>query len=691
MLSLRDYILVIAEKPKAAQKISRALAGGKALKLNYKGIPYWVIKRDGQTYVIAPSAGHLFTLSTNRSSYPVFEYRWVPRWFEEKNAKHLIKFSELLYNLCKHAKIFINACDYDIEGSVIGYLIIKFFGDEKRAFRVKFSSLVEDELINAFRNLRPLDWDLIEAGLCRHELDWIWGINVSRALSDVFRRYLRRYTVLSAGRVQSPTLIEAYKREVDIRTFVPLPQFTITVYVDIRGSKYKLENEFSPFNTLREAREVAKLIKSQTYLTVQNVISKEIKRNPPPPFNLSDLQHEAYRVYRFSPYRTQKLAEDLYLETLISYPRTNSQKLPPTLNHHKILSRLRMLREYTRLVNDLLRETKGYLKPVEGAKEDPAHPAIYPTGNAPTGKLSKEHIKVYDLIVRRYIAAFSRSAIFHQLSIKFKGPKGLVFSLSGMSIVDKGWLRYYPFYEFEEKVVPYLRVGEKVRVIDVKVRVTYTKPPQRYTKASLLKWMEDAGIGTEATRAQIMETLFSRGYLEVVGGKVRVTDLGLAVAEVLIKYFNELTSTELTRKFEELLNQIQLRKLRKEVVVNKAIEVLRKRLLEFKDSIDDAVDYVKKFHVHAGGKDLREYLSRCVICGRLAEDEYLRLCTYHMKALENLVKGFNEWRLRYCITWGEYLSKLSKLGNTGSWVKEVIDYVMKKGLNFNDLIGLFRL
>ena len=197
-------MLIIAEKPKAARKIAGAL-GLKGFGRVY-GIPYWYGYYRGEYVVVSSTAGHLFTLVTDKRSYPVFEYRWVPRWEGERGASFLKKFYSALKSLARGAKAFVNACDYDIEGSVIGYLIIKELGDVRRAKRAKFSSLTPQELRKSFQSLMPLDWDMIESGLCRHELDWIWGINVSRALMHMFRRVMSYRKPLSAGRVQSPTL-----------------------------------------------------------------------------------------------------------------------------------------------------------------------------------------------------------------------------------------------------------------------------------------------------------------------------------------------------------------------------------------------------------------------------------------------------------------------------------------------------
>ncbi|MFN3268598.1 MAG: DNA topoisomerase, partial [Zestosphaera sp.] len=204
---MRDsgYVLVIAEKPKAADKIAVAL--NLSTRKVVDGVRVWKGFFNGRRFLVAPAVGHLFSLDTEERDFPVFTYRWVPRWLVEKKSRYARKYYEVLKKLARGASEYVNACDYDIEGSVIGYLIIKNFGDLSRSRRAKFSSLTREELVNAFKNLQPLDVRMVEAGLCRHEIDWIWGINVSRALMSYYKKVFGNFKVLSAGRVQTPTLI----------------------------------------------------------------------------------------------------------------------------------------------------------------------------------------------------------------------------------------------------------------------------------------------------------------------------------------------------------------------------------------------------------------------------------------------------------------------------------------------------
>ncbi|MEM4139474.1 MAG: DNA topoisomerase, partial [Sulfolobaceae archaeon] len=232
------YVLIIAEKPKAAKKIAEALSENPKVCVKNK-VSFWVFTINNTKYVVAPTVGHLFTLSGN-GGFPVFEAEWKPIWVEDKKANFAKKYYTLLSELSRKAELFINACDYDIEGSVIGYLIILFFGDIKKAKRMKFSSLTKYEILNSFKNLSELDYNMINAGLLRHKVDWLWGINVSRALMKAIYDVVGKKVVLSAGRVQSPTLINIVNKENERLLFTPEPKFKLLLTIEFKNKLIKI-------------------------------------------------------------------------------------------------------------------------------------------------------------------------------------------------------------------------------------------------------------------------------------------------------------------------------------------------------------------------------------------------------------------------------------------------------------------
>ena len=666
-----NYILIIAEKPKAANRIAKALSTGSIIKRAWNKVPFWIINVEGRTCIVASAVGHLFTLTTDEDGVPVFSYHWVPVWSVDKSASYTKPYYMLLEKLCRRASIYINACDYDVEGSVIGYMIIKHFGDLRRAYRMKFSTLTSTDLRRAFHRLEKLDWPMIEAGLCRHELDWLWGINVSRVLIEAVRKVSGRRIILSAGRVQSPTLAFMAKKEIGRRLNIPKPQPAIEVKVKIGDKEYSIKLEKPRPKTLEEARKIAQLIKKYGYLIITQVSYKTELIHPPPPFNLGDLQAEASRIYGYSPLRTQEIAEQLYLDALISYPRTNSQKLPPAINYREILMNIAKNPTYSRLARTLLIETRGQLKPKQGAKEDPAHPAIYPTGNLP-GRLPIDRSRIYDLIVRRFFACFSKPAKISQVKVKLESPftymySRIEFSVNFTSIIDQGWIKYYPYVSLEAVKVPYVYKYMRIPVSKVRVRVQYVSPIESYTKTKIVKWMESVNIGTEATRARILETLFQRKYLITVGKQIRVTDLGLVVYEVLSKYFKDITDVALSRKFEIYMDEIRRGIRSRTEVVNEAKKVLLKLINEY------------KANVHLIGEDLTIGLglgkatSKCKLCSRRVVEN--GLCNYHLMALNEVKRMYEVWKEVLGISWNEYLNKLLKLKGTGDWIRDVVKYL----------------
>ncbi|BEP17015.1 DNA topoisomerase I [Pyrofollis japonicus] len=671
------YILVITEKPKAGRKIAEYLSENNArpLRCSYNNVPFWIVKAHKKYYVVGSAAGHLYGLTTDEKGFPVFSYYWAPLWKIDQGAKYTRKFLNALAFLAKNAEMYINACDYDIEGSVIGYLIIKNLGDERRALRAKFSALTRHDIQRAFRDLRPLDYEMIEAGLARHELDWLWGINVSRALMDAVKLATGKRITLSAGRVQSPTLKEAVNRTIKRNLFVPLPYFNIYVTLDLRGKRKRIL--VKTIQTKHEAEIIATNIRKKPIAKVIATISRKNTLEPPPPFNLGDLQAEASRIYRYDPHYTQEVAEQLYLEGLISYPRTNSQKIPPTIDVKSILKQLASLRQYREIVNEILIASRGLPRPRNGKKDDPAHPAIHPT-SIPSSPLPKPMERIYDLIVRRFLASMLRPAIIVNLSSILRVADIYEIKISGGYIAESGWLDAYPYLKPKLEEIPLLEKGAALKVLRVEVRTELTRPPELHTKISLVKWMESVRIGTEATRARIVKLLFDRKYLVERSRKVYATDLGIVVAEVLERYFPLLVSVELTRQFEEKLESIRNGKLTRENVIKEAKTFLTQILTKYKQqSIKSAgIDLAKALGIIKPAK-------RCIICGR--ESVSNTLCKYHSNALTEILNSYNEWRKRLgTITFDQYIRKIATTKRSGIWVRDVANAIIEGKLHIDN-------
>jgi DNA topoisomerase-1 len=354
---LEKYTLVITEKPDAANRIATALdVEGKPKKKVSNGVPYYQAFREGNI-VVVPALGHLFTIKSKEKGqmYPVFDYEWVPRYQAERGAYRIRVWLKVIAQLAKQAEGFVDACDFDIEGSIIGYTILKYAcdGKEATAKRMKYSTLTKEELQESYTNLLPtLDFALVEAGLTRHELDWLYGINLSRALTQAAKSWSGQYASLSTGRVQGPTLKFLEMREKNINCFVPTPFWTLTAKITINENLFEVEFE----KTLENKVQATMLLNDCKTKEgqIETVTVKEVLQNPPIPFDLGTLQSEAYRIFKYSPMQTSSIAQKLYVESLISYPRTSSQKLPPSIGYKNILKKLQKAPAYTKLTLDLL-------------------------------------------------------------------------------------------------------------------------------------------------------------------------------------------------------------------------------------------------------------------------------------------------------------------------------------------------
>jgi len=577
------YTLIVTEKPDAAQRIALALdVKGKAKKMEDNGVPYYVAKRDKEI-VVVPALGHLYTVAEERRGrnyYPVFGFKWVPRYVAERGVKQIRTWLETISKLANEADLFIDACDYDIEGSIIGYCILKYACGDKEgiAKRMKYSTLTKEELEESYTKPLPkLDFALIEAGRARHEVDWLYGVNLSRALTIAARDWSGKYATLSTGRVQGPTLKFLAAREKSIRSYVPTPYWEIKAEVEVEGKTFEAEYEKETIETKKETEAILNACKGKNGI-VEKIDVKQFQQSPPLPFDLGALQSEAYGLFGYTPRRTSNIAQRLYLDALISYPRTSSQKLPPAIGYETILKNLNKLPQYSKLTAELL--AKPELKPKEGKKEDPAHPAIYPTGKLPERELDDSERNIWDLVVRRFMAVFDEPAIRQSMRINININEHH-FYLRGRQTLKEGWLRFYgPYVRSEEVLLPPIKEKQTIKVKKVIAEDKFTKPPPRYNPGSLLKKMEEAEIGTKATRADIIQTLYDRRYVR--DERIVVTDLGFDVLEVLEKYCPTVVSIKLTKELEERMNKIQMNEEKRENVLVNAVEILKPVVEELK-------------------------------------------------------------------------------------------------------------
>jgi DNA topoisomerase-1 len=264
---------------------------------------------------------------------------------------------------------------------------------------------------------------------------------------------------------------------------------------------------------------------------------------------------------------------------MISYPRSSSQKLPPSINYEKILKALATLAPYQKLIRELMKNAK--LIPHEGPKEDVAHPAVYPTFEvADLKKLTAQQKKLYDLIVRRFLSVFAEEALRESNTVTLD-INGHTFLAVGKRTIESGWTKYYePYLVVEEQILPELKVGQTLKVLKIEQLAKETQPVGRYSQGSILKEMEKRNLGTRATRAEILQTLYDRGYIN--GKSIQVTKLGEAVTNALKDYVPRILSEELTKRFEEEMDLVINGKKKREEVVEEAKKTLDEILKEFK-------------------------------------------------------------------------------------------------------------
>ena len=531
--------------------------------------------------MVCSALGHLYAVdskgSSTRSAYPVWDSRWAPKHEFEKHSARLARFVRVIGSIATNADRYINACDYDIEGSVIGYTILRYVCRQSyaRSLRMRFSTMTERELRKAYQELDPKpDLPLVDAGRARHELDWLYGINISRLLTASALKQGRGYATLSTGRVQGPTLRFVVDREKEIACFVPIPFWTIDATISHKSQIYPIEYWKEKVSSQLEAKSVCDSCRN-ALLDVTSIDSHNSQQYPPFPFDLSALQSEAYRHFRYRPARTLALAERLYLDALISYPRTSSQKLPPDIGYSDILRGISFQKEYRQLVAKL--SALPQLRPNNGPNEDPAHPAIYPTGESPKRSLFGPEGRLYDLITRRFMATFAEPSVksVSRISLDHENHK---FIFSGSQIVRLGWIEYYqPYVVDDSQPMPDLKIGDKVKLHHITSIEKFTQPPFRYNPSSLLREMEDASIGTKATRAGIVDVLYQRGYVR--DERMQASELADNVTQVMLEYCPLIVDPGFTAHLEDSMQRIQNETVSRRLVLVEALEQLRQVML----------------------------------------------------------------------------------------------------------------
>ena len=559
----------IAEKPSVAREIAEVL-GATEKKNGYI---------EGNGYQVTWTFGHLCTLKEPHDYTPDWK-RWslsslpmVPPRFGIKlisNPTYEQQF-KIIEGLMQKAEMIINCGDAGQEGELIQRWVMQKAGAKCPVYRLWISSLTEEAIREGFQKLKEqAEFNrLYEAGLSRAIGDWLLGMNATRLYT---LRYGQNKQVLSIGRVQTPTLALIVNRQVEIENFKPEPYWELkTVYRDVTFSATK-----GKFTQKEEGEKFLETVRTSDF-TVTDVSTKKGKEYAPRLFDLTSLQVECNKKYAFTADDTLKLIQSLYEKKVTTYPRVDTTFLSDDI-YPKVPNTLNGLVDYSELVAPLKGIKLPKSKRVFDNSKVTDHHAIIPTG-VPARNLSDNERKVYDLVARRFIAAFYPDCEISTTTVLGKVEK-VEFKVTGKQILKPGWRVVFgadqkdtdadPNQQDEEKVLPDFVIGESGPHQPL-LKETWTTPPKPYTEATLLRAMETAGklvdndelrdalkengIGRPSTRAAIIETLFKRNYIR----KERKSLFPTATGTELIHVIQEelLKSAELTGLWEKKLRQIE--------------------------------------------------------------------------------------------------------------------------------------
>ncbi|WP_323192083.1 DNA topoisomerase I [Halostella sp. PRR32] len=591
--------LIITEKDNAARRIADILSGESADAERRNGVN--VYKWGGKRCV--GLSGHVVGVdfpdeySDWRDVEPV---ELIDASIEKKPTQENIV--RTLRLLAREADAVTIATDYDREGELIGkeaYELVRDVNEDVPIKRVRFSSITENEVTDAFANPEDLDFDLAAAGEARQIIDLIWGAALTRFLSLTAGQLGEDF--ISVGRVQSPTLKLIVDREREIQAFDPEDYWEL--YADLLKATGEQDDAFEAQYFYRdedgnEAERVwdednadaahATLAEADA-VTVDSVNRRTRTDAPPAPFNTTQFIRAAGSL-GYSAQRAMSIAEDLYTEGFITYPRTDNTVYPDDLDPEALLDEFVGHGDFGDDAESLL-ELDG-IDPTRGDEETTDHPPIHPTGEHPgAGELSDDEWEVYELVVRRFFATVAEAATWEHLKV-VAVTDGLTLKANGKRLVEPGYHDVYPYLSTSENYVPDVDVGEELSVTDVRMEEKQTQPPRRYGQSRLIETMEDMGIGTKSTRHNTIEKLYDRGYVE--NDPPRPTQLAMAVVEAAEEFADRVTSEEMTSQLEADMTAIAEGKATLDDVTEESREMLETVFESLIDSREEIGDHLRK-------------------------------------------------------------------------------------------------
>ena len=594
--------LVIVESPAKSKTIEK-----------YLGKDFQVLASYGHARDLVPKEGAADPDNDFAMKYQVIE----------RNDKHV---KEIAKRMAKADALYL-ATDPDREGEAISWHLYELLKarnklKDKPVYRVVFHEITKKAIQEAIAHPRELSTDLVNAQQARRALDYLVGFNLSPLLWKKVRRGL------SAGRVQSPALRMIVERELEIEAFKPREYWTIEADLDKDGKpfdaklvQYKGE-KLSQFSITEgdSAHEAEKtlLAAANGQLIVDSVQKKQRKRNPAAPFTTSTLQQEASRKLGFTAQRTMRTAQQLYEGIdvgngaigLITYMRTDSVNLA-----NEALDSIRAYIGETYGADQIPKTPRHFKTKSKNAQE--AHEAIRPASmeyppEKIKAKLSSDQLKLYTLIWKRTVACQMIHATIHTVTIEFACGEGNRFRSSGSTIAKPGFMSVYlegtddskKPADDKEKLLPPMQEGDSVKLEKIRSEQHFTEPPPRFNEASLVKALEEYGIGRPSTYASIISTLQDRGYVEMEKKRFHPTDVGRIVNKFLSSYFTRYVDYEFTAHLEDELDAVARGE-------EEWVPLLRKFWQPFKERIDDTDKNVKRSDVTQEKID-----EKCPKCGK---------------------------------------------------------------------------
>jgi len=547
----------------------------------------------GNKFKVTASMGHLIDLPKSKLGVDV-EGDFVPQFIVVRDKmKTLKKLKEEAKN-CDEIYI---ATDPDREGEAIGWNLIEHIGKGKKVKRVVFHEITKEAVKKAFEHPRDFDIKKVDAQNARRVLDRIVGYQISPIL------WKKVGSRLSAGRVQSVALRLIVDRDAEIKKFVPQEYWQIAVDLQKHGVKdlltaslEKIDDKKIDITAEGQSKGIVKEIKQQTF-KVEAINKKQVKRNAPPPFITSTLQQEAFGKLGFNASRTMSVAQSLYEGVeigeeepvgLITYMRTDSVNIA-----NEAIDKVRSYIQKT-YGNEFLPAEPNRFKSKKSAQE--AHEAIRPSDvfHKPEDLrdfLTEDQFRLYNLIHKRFIACQMPPAVFDQTKIEIEAGR-FTFGASGSILSFAGYLSVYKDSDEQEEGKlnhSLYNKGDALELVEVKPTQHFTKPPARFSEASLVKALEEQGIGRPSTYASIIQTLVTRNYVLRDRGYFDATDLGIKICLLLIEYFKKIMDIGFTAHMEEGLDSIEEGTLKYETL-------LKDFYGPFKEELDYAEANIEKTH-----------------------------------------------------------------------------------------------